>query len=44
MEVTIKKYEVSISFCRKLAIYVKIVGKHLRILSKNLKFLKIHKN
>jgi hypothetical protein len=37
MAVTIKKYRGSLSFCRKLAIYGKTVGVHIRILSENLK-------
>jgi hypothetical protein len=37
MGVTTKKYGVSLSFCRKLAIYGKTVGLHIRILSENLK-------
>jgi hypothetical protein len=39
-----KKYGVSFSFCRKLEIFGKTVGLHLRILSENLNFLKTHKN
>jgi hypothetical protein len=37
MGVTTKKYGVSLSFCRKLVIYGKTVGLHIRILSENLK-------
>jgi hypothetical protein len=35
MGVTIKKYGVSISFCHELAIFGKIVGANLQILSEN---------
>jgi hypothetical protein len=44
MRVTTIKFGVSISFCRKLAIYGKTVRWHLCILSKNLKFSKSLKN
>jgi hypothetical protein len=44
MGVTAKKYGVSVSFCRKLTIFGKIVGLHLSILSENLNFLKTHEN
>jgi hypothetical protein len=44
MGVRMKKYGVSVSFCRKLTIFGKTVGKDIRILSKNLNFIKTHKN
>jgi hypothetical protein len=44
MEVMAKKYRVSISFCRKLAIFGKAVGQHLWILSENLNIFKTSKN
>jgi hypothetical protein len=43
MRVTTMKSGVSISFCRKLAIYEKTVRWHLCILSENLKFSKSRK-
>jgi hypothetical protein len=44
MGARMKKYGVLVSFCRKLAIFGKTVGKDIRILSKNLNFIKTHKN
>ena len=44
MGITTQKYCVSVSFCPKLPIIAKTVGKPLRILSKNLSFLKTRKN
>jgi hypothetical protein len=43
MGVTTKKYGVSVSFFRKLPIFVKTVGVNLRFLSKNVKILKTKK-
>jgi hypothetical protein len=44
MGVTIEKYWVSVSLCPELRIIAKTVGQPLRILSKNLSFLKTCKN
>jgi hypothetical protein len=44
MGVMTMNYGVLVSFCRKLSIFAKAVGKLLRILTKNLKILKTHQN
>jgi hypothetical protein len=44
MGVTTKKYRVSVCFCRKLAIFNKMVDVNLQIFGKNLKILKTRKN